>query len=172
MVSSKYRAQALKYLLAIKTKLYHVYGIFRSGCVWCQSHCRMPENGNQEMLTFVRFNGGNVRSNPVWDSSCVHHVCISLSLIADRWWYHLYKYLCPGTEYYHPSVGSQRATHPGPVTMCVLMGIAGIVVILCHLLGCFNQLQSISLGAYGWGLDMSHISCDLYLSLMIALGTH
>ena len=48
MVSSKYRAQALKYLLAIKTKLCHVYGILRSGCVWCQSHCRMPENGNQE----------------------------------------------------------------------------------------------------------------------------
>ena len=48
MVSSKYRAQALKYLRSVKTTFGQLYGIFQRGTLWCQNQCSKPDNAAQE----------------------------------------------------------------------------------------------------------------------------
>ena len=48
MVSSKYRAQALKYLRAVKTTFGQLYSVFQRGILWCQNQCSKPENAAQE----------------------------------------------------------------------------------------------------------------------------
>ena len=48
MVSSKYRAQAVKYLRAVKRIFDQVRGVFHRWFLWCQDQCCKPENAVEE----------------------------------------------------------------------------------------------------------------------------
>ena len=50
MVSSKYRAQAVKYLRAVKKTFNQVHGVFQRWFLWCQNQCCKPENAVEEGL--------------------------------------------------------------------------------------------------------------------------
>ena len=44
MVSTKYRAQAVKYIKAAKSKTFQVYRHCTQGILWCQCQCQKQEN--------------------------------------------------------------------------------------------------------------------------------